>query len=73
MDKYRTCLGCQDREPGCHGRCQGYQQRYQNNREKDKQNLLDLQSDYHSDFKPLKLRRNGKGTNHAQGNHSRPD
>lgn len=60
MDKRRTCQGCPDREPGCHGRCPGYQERHQANQEKNRDKLFEALNTYQSDLKPLIMRRNGK-------------
>jgi len=33
------CWGCQDREPGCHGRCEKYREYAEKNREARKRRL----------------------------------
>lgn len=37
FDTYKSCYGCPNRAPGCHGRCQGYQYRVKENEKRNQE------------------------------------
>lgn len=36
-DTYKSCQGCPDRAPGCHGRCEGYKYRSEEGRRRNRE------------------------------------